>query len=229
MPRHEKKVILFLVEGESDEISFEGLLKDFFSSYDIHVHIMRCDITIADNPAPSEILAKLKDPIDNFLSITKLLKSDILRVIHLVDMDGAFVTDDCIEYSEQEKVSYNEEKIFTKNPESIRRRNIVKSAVLKKLCSTNTVYADLPYEIYYLSRNLEHVLHNRIENLSNTQKAMLSDEVDERFENRLKDFLAFISDKTFAVTGSYKDTWNFIQQGNNSLKRYSNVHLIFEK
>ena len=58
---------------------------------------------------------------------------------------------------------------------------------------------------------------------------MLSDEFDERFENRLKDFLAFISDKTFAVTGSYKDTWNFIQQGNNSLKRYSNVHLIFEK
>ena len=42
-----------------------------------------------------------------FLSITKLLKSDILRVIHLVDMDGAFVTDDCIEYSNQEKVSYN--------------------------------------------------------------------------------------------------------------------------
>ena len=53
---------MFLVEGESDEVSFEGLLKDFFSSYDIHIHIMRCDITIADNPAPSEILAKLKEP-----------------------------------------------------------------------------------------------------------------------------------------------------------------------
>ena len=34
---------------------------------------------------------------------------------------------------------------------------------------------------------------------------------------------------SFAVEGNYKDTWNFIQQDTNSLKRYSNIHLLFDK
>ena len=228
MPKHEKKVILFLVEGKSDEISFEGLLKNFFSELDVRVHVLHCDITVKDYPAPSEILSKFKEPIDNFLSVTKFLKTDILRIVHLVDTDGTFVSDSCITFSEQEKVSYTETEILTKTPENIKHRNASKASVLRKLCSITKIYSDIPYQIYFLSRNLEHVLHNRIENLTDTQKARLSDEFDERFENRLEAFLTFISDNTFAVPGDYKETWSFIQQGNNSLKRYSNIHLLFQ-
>lgn len=228
MPKHEKKIILFLVEGESDEISFEGLLKEFFNNFDVRVHVLRCDITIKDFPSPAEILSKIKETIDNFLSISKLLKTDILRVIHFVDTDGTFVPESCTIFSEQEKVSYTEDTILTPNPEFINRRNKSKSAILQKLHVTNFVYKDIPYQIYFLSRNLEHVLHNRIENLTDTQKANLSDKFDACFENRLNDFIMFINDKTFAVAGDYKETWSFIQQDTNSLKRYSNIHLLFK-
>lgn len=228
MPKHEKKVILFLVEGESDAVSFEGLFKEFFNNFDVKVHVLRCDITIKDNPAPSEILSKVKVTVENFLSISKLYKTDILKVVHLVDTDGAFVSETCVESSNQKKVSYSEEKILAPNPDFIKRRNKSKSAILKKLSRTQVVYKDIPYTIYFLSRNLEHVLHNRIENLTDSQKARLSDEFDERFEDRLSDFLTFISDKAFAVTGDYKETWNFIQQDTNSLKRFSNIHLLFQ-
>ena len=227
MPRHEKKIILVLVEGESDEISFEGVLKDFFSSSDVRVHVMRCDITIKDCPRPSEILKKIKEPIDDFLSVSKLLKSDIQRIVHLVDTDGAFVPDSCVVSAAQDKVSYSEDTIFAPNAGGIKRRNAIKSAVLSKLCGTNSVYGDIPYHVFFLSRNLEHVLHNRMENLSSSEKARLSDRFDEQFEGRLHDFLRFISDPAFAVPGNYKETWAFIQQGTNSLRRHSNVHLLF--
>ena len=228
MPKHEKKVILFLVEGESDAVSFEGLLKEFFNSFDVRIHILRCDITTRDNPLPSEILSKFKAPIDNFFSTSKLLKSDILRIVHFIDTDGAFVSEDCVLSANQKKVSYTEDKILAPNPDGIICRNAIKSAVLRKLCSTNTIYKDIPYQIYFFSRNLEHVLHNCIENLTDSQKARLSDEFDARFENKLNDFIKFITDETFAVSGDYKNTWRFIQQNTNSLKRYSNIHLLFQ-
>ena len=124
MPKHEKKVILILVEGESDEISFEGVLKDFFSSYDVRVHVMRCDITIKDCPRPSEILKKIKERIDGFLSVSKLLKSDIQRIVHLVDTDGVLVSDVCVVSAAQDKVSYSEDTIFAPNASGIKRSNV---------------------------------------------------------------------------------------------------------
>ena len=228
MPRPEKKVLLVLVEGESDEISFEGVLKDFFNGCDVRVHVMRCDITIKDFPFPSEILKKLKERIDDFISISKLLKSDIKRIVHLADTDGAFIPDSCVVSTAQDKVSYSEDTILAPNTDAIKRRNAIKSAVLSKLCGTNSVYGGIPYQVFFLSRNLEHVLHNRIENLSNSEKAGLSDAFDRQFEGKLDKFLTFISDPTFAVPGSYKETWGFIQQGTNSLHRHSNIHLLFE-
>lgn len=228
MPKHEKKVILFLLKGESDAVSFEGLFKEFFNNFDIKVHVLRCDITIKDNPEPSEILYKFKETVENFLSISKVCKTDILRVVHLVDTDGTFVSETCVEFSNQKKVSYSEEKIFAPNPDFIKRWNKSKSAILKKLSKTQVVYKDIPYKIYFLSRNLEHVLSNRIENLTDSQKSSLSDSFDIHFENRLNNFIMFISDKTFAVTGDYQETWDFIQQDTNSLKRFSNIHLLFK-
>lgn len=57
----------------------------------------------------------------------------------------------------------------------------------------------------------------------------MSDDFAELYEGRLDEFIDFISDKSIAVEGSYKQTWKFIEKGTNSLNRYSNMHLIFEK
>lgn len=36
-------------------------------------------------------------------------------------------------------------------------------------------------------------------------------------------------DESFHVSGTYRETWEFIMENGNSLKRYSNVSLFFEK
>ena len=50
----------------------------------------------------------------------------------------------------------------------------------------------------------------------------------ERYEGKVEEFIQFISNPSFAVDGSYKQTWKFIEKDNNSLKRYTNMHLIFQ-
>ena len=43
-----------------------------------------------------------------------------------------------------------------------------------------------------------------------------------------KIFIKFISDSDIAVSGTYKQTWKYIEKDKNSLQRHSNMHLIFE-
>ena len=89
-------------------------------------------------------------------------------------------------------------------------------------------YAGINYTVYFLSRTLEHVLHNRIENLTDQDKTELPEAFDDSYADNLEGFLAFIADEVFAVKCDYKQTRDFIKQDTNSLKRYSNLHLLFE-
>ena len=78
-----------------------------------------------------------------------------------------------------------------------------------------------------MSCNLEHVLHN-IQNAIQEEKAELSDDFLEKFVGQENDFIAFIKNPEWGVLGEYNESWKFIKQGTNSLKRYSNLGLIFE-
>lgn len=225
MAKNERKVLLFIVEGLSDKVSFEGQFVNFFSSFDVQVAVMRCDVTTKVYSA--EIKSYLNERIEEFCSIEKLKKTDIKGIVHLIDTDGAFVSEDCIKQNTSDETEYTENEIFAKNRDDIIERNKKKSFVLKNLCSMRTL-AEINYTVYFLSRNLEHVLHNRIENLSDQDKRDLSEAFDDLYADDLPGFLTFIADEAFAVKGDYKQTWDFIKKETNSLKRYSNLHLLFE-
>lgn len=225
MAKTERKVLLFVVEGLSDKVSFEGQFVNYFSTFDVQVAVMRCDVTT--EVYSSQIKSYLNNRVEEFCSIEKLKKSDIKGIIHLVDTDGAFVSEDCVKQNSTDETEYTDKEILAKNRELIIERNKKKSMVLKTLCSMRTL-AGINYTVYFLSRTLEHVLHNRIDNLSDQDKTKLSEAFDDLYADDLPGFLTFIADKVFAVQGDYKQTWNFIKQETNSLKRYSNLHLLFE-
>jgi hypothetical protein len=225
MAKTERKVLLFVVEGLSDKVSFEGQFVNYFSTFDVQVAVMRCDVTTV--VYSSQIKSYLNNRVEEFCSIEKLKKSDIKGIIHLVDTDGAFVSEDCVKQNSTDETEYTDKEILAKNRELIIERNKKKSMVLKTLCSMRTL-AGINYTVYFLSRTLEHVLHNRIDNLSDQDKTKLSEAFDDLYADDLPGFLTFIADKVFAVQGDYKQTWNFIKQETNSLKRYSNLHLLFE-
>jgi predicted small metal-binding protein len=228
MAKVEKKVLLFIVEGTSDEVSFESVLDAFFDSLDVHVAVMHCDVTVQDNPNPGEIKRILAEHVHSFCRIEKINQNDIQKIIHLVDTDGAFIPSSCvIQQKSGNNLVYTESQILAPDVHHIQSRNEIKAAVLRNLCSMKTL-ANIPYEIYYVSRTLEHVLHNKIETLSDDEKETLSNNFDDKYAENLQSFLSFIADHSFAVPGDYKATWDFIKQKTNSLNRYSNVHLIFK-
>ncbi len=223
-----KKVILFIVEGLTDENALNSVLKKIFEgeNKDIRFHVVHGDMT--SDRSVSGPTAKIT--VHNSIEIERkrygLQKKDIIKVIHLVDTDGAFVPSYRIIHSTVESIQYFDDRIESAAPESIIERNIRKSKVLGLLHSTNAV-GSIPYYVYYFSRNLEHVLHNVSTNLTDDEKLNYADTFADKYSSDHEGFIAFISLSDFAVPGEYKETWDFIIRDTNSLHRYCNFHLLF--
>mgnify|MGYP000653483119 CR=1 FL=1 len=68
---------------------------------------------------------------------------------------------------------------------------------------------------------MEHVLHDRAENLTDDEKEDLAFDIADQYTDQLeKNSWNIYMTMVFYVCGTYKDTWEFIMDGNNSLNRY---------
>ena len=77
-----------------------------------------------------------------------------------------------------------------------------------------------------MSCNLDHVLYDKL-NTTDTEKEADAYDFALRYRNEIAAFRSFISDSDFSVSSSYKDSWNFIKAGMESLKRHTNLGLCF--
>ena len=71
-------------------------------------------------------------------------------------------------------------------------------------------------------------IYQRMSQISDEEKEEMADEFAEKYEGKVEDFISLISEADVAVTGTYKDTWKFIEKEKHSLERHSNMHLIFK-
>jgi hypothetical protein len=135
---HEKNVII-LIEGQSERRAFELALPDLFSrisdDYRIHFPLLYedntekgGDITAKTGITPITIegcIAKLF--IAKILEETKIYTRDIKEIIHIVDLDGAYIPNEnilCrINPTIAVKPYYEEAAIRTDNIQSIIDRN----------------------------------------------------------------------------------------------------------
>lgn len=223
MPR---KLILFLVEGITEEISFGMIFSELFHERKIEFQIVHGDITSSDDVNSRNIIKKISSEIDKFLVKEHYNKSDILKVIHLVDTDGVYIPNENIIKSDKNNIYYSAREILTASPDYIRERNNKKSRIINRLSKISKIN-QLNYKIYYLSCNLEHVLHNNA-NVEWEDKKVKAEEFENKFFGYEHEFIDFIRADDFAVPGSYQDTWRFIKQDNHSINRYCNLHLVFE-
>ena len=233
MGTKEKKVILFIVEGISDKVSLQEIFENYFDPLLTQVDVVQGDIT--QKSLPSEIKANLNKKIQAFCDIEKIRPKDIRQVFQIVDTDGAFISDNNVIQTTGNETVYTLDAILAKNQKSIQERNKNKASVLNILSKIKEITVTsgnsnvkISYAIYYFSRNLEHVLHNNSGNLTDEQKKELSNEFDDSYCGDVEKFKLFINDAAFAVVGSYSDSWDFIKRDTNSLKRFSNLHLVFK-
>ena len=222
-----KKIILFIVEGKTDEWSLSFILSKLVKDSNVQFHAINQDITADFNSNSQNIIRKIDSQVKQFLAQnTGLRKSDIKEIIHLVDTDGAFVKEECIvEDMKQEKTYYTINSIITNKKDLILKRNDRKGRILNKLCQINNI-GKIGYKVYFFSCNLEHVLHNS-QNTACNKKREYSYKFVDQYAHKEKNFVSFLSDNDFTAVGDYKETWQFIKKDCNSLNRYCNFHLYF--
>ncbi len=228
MTGREKKVIVFIVEGASDEAALGSILKEYFRAKEISFFVARGDITTKNGITTGNIVKEINGFVKQLKGKYRYKDSDILEIIHLIDTDGAFVDGSLVRKRKSKgPVLYYTDHIEANHVGNIIERNRGKAEILKKLSKTSKI-GRIRYSIYYMSCNLEHVLYGELREFSIEEKWRLSDEFAEEYEGRADEFAEFLEDEA-AVRGNYKETWEFIEQGAESLRRNTNFHLLFKE
>jgi hypothetical protein len=221
-----KKVIFFIVEGPTDEDALSTIMKGIFNDVDVKFHVVHGDITTDNSTKRENVFSKIGECIKAEMAKYGFVKKDILKVFHIVDTDGAFVLDNIV-YNNDCDVRYFEDRIETNDINKIKNRNHRKSEILRCLISKGKILASVKYSIFYFSCNMEHVLHNNLDALSDEEKICLADDFANAYNKDAEAFKTFIRNEEFAVSGNYTETWHYIMKDNNSLRRNCNLHLMF--
>ena len=198
-----KKVMLFVVEGPSDETAFALLFDRVFSEHLVKFDVTHCDMTTARSFAQAgrhesepNAYERLRGQIIEHIKRSPYEWSDLQQIVQIVDTDGAFVPDDCVVQSEGGALVYGYDKIEAPDRDQICRRNKRKKEALSKLCGKRLFTYEkknVPYAVYYLSRNMEHVLHNRADEVSDRERSCCL----ERFDDAIR--MIWLVFKTFSA------------------------------
>ena len=225
-----KKIILLLVEGPTDEDTLALIFSLLIKEYNIEFVVIHTDITASEDITVKYIERAIENEISKYLKRNPFIrKKDILKVIQIIDTDGAFVPNTLVKPSKTGKTEYFETHIEAKNKDRLIRRNISKRSIVHHLSKINTLSNSISFEIYYFSRNLEHVLYDISRDLTDEEKENLAFETADKYSKNPKEFLSFLNNSDFCVKGSYEDTWKYIMENGNSLKRNSNIAVFFDR
>ena len=99
----EKKVVLFIVEGPSDEAALGSVMKEYFSSDEVQFVVVHGDITLKDNVSLDDIKKKINEQIEYIQRRYRYNFDDFIRIIHIVDMDGVYIPSEDIKNADIEE------------------------------------------------------------------------------------------------------------------------------
>lgn len=223
-----KKIVLVIVEGPSDETALGIVLNQVFDKDSVHVHIMHGDITTRKGVNSQNIVTKIVNDVKWFAKSGHYTAKDFKQIIHIVDTDGVYVSDDKIIIDQEcTKPMYEADGIYTYDKVGIVARNQQKRANLLRLRSHGTVW-NIPYRVYYMSCNLDHVLYD-MQNSSDDEKEDYAYTFAKKYKNDLAGFMNYISNSSFSVKGDFKDSWSHIERDMNSLERFTNLCICIEE
>ena len=225
MPR--KKIVFVIVEGPSDEEALGVLLNRIYDSKAVYVQVMHCDITTELDVNAGNVVAKIGDVVKQYAG-RAFKPGDFSRIIHITDMDGAFIPDDAVvEDAAAVKPLYSATEIRTQRKSGIENRNQRKRECLNRLSAVSRIWG-VPYQIYYMSCNLDHALYGKL-NSTDDEKEADSFAFAKKYRDDIPGFMKFISESDFSVAGSYPQSWQYIREGLRSLERHTNFGLCFHE
>lgn len=228
-----KKFILFIVEGKNDKHEIEAMLHtkhfdQYRDKYVIQFHVADGDVTADKSVSAKNILKKMNDIVlsfrNNGIPYSRIDVGDIQEIIHVVDIDGTFISDENIVDGETSEFIYTDDTIATANICAAVGRNHKKAEILRKLVETKQI-GNIPYSIYFVSCNMDHLLSNK-RNLESREKSQFA----WFFQRKCMEDPEYLSGSVFHARYSSEDyykSWEEIQIESNSLQRKTNLNLFF--
>ena len=238
-----KKFILFIVEGYNDKTEIDAVLhspwfEQYRQLYEPVFYITHGDVMLSSirvrNRKVKVTAVNIQKVLDDIVldfrrtsgPYSNISVSDIQEVVQITDTDGTFIPrynvirDNSCVYS-----TYFDDCIRINNIDGIIGRNRRKSEIIKKLLNVKQI-GNIPYSLYYVSCNMDHVLSNE-RNLSREAKGDNS----KKFAFTCRKTPGHLSQSLFnskiMANGTYEESWEIIQDGLNSLGRYTNFNLFF--
>lgn len=258
------KNVVFLVEGKTERKVFYLAIPMYYdhidTNYKVHFPMITepssesetyldigGDITSQRGSNPRTIMGCIcKQFLEGFFDETKIYPRHVSEIIHIIDMDGAYIPDDMIIEGEnptgERKTYYSDDGILTDNVPKIILRNARKRDNIDFLVQQHSIRVrqnqdnpaskkqEIPYSIYYFSSNLDHFIHHSA-NLSGREKVNLSEQFNYGFLSDIELFARYFTEDPDAAIGmTYEESWDYIRQRNrHSLDRHTNINLLFEK
>lgn len=230
----QKKFILFIVEGSNDKKEITAMLhSSFFASYKDKYEVVfldpqEGDLTskpgISEKNIQSEIINRFLSWRESGIPFNRIKPSDVQEIVHIIDTDGVFIPRADVVYDDVGKYFYEENRILSYDPDYAVGRNRRKAKTIQKLLTVSKI-DNVPYSLYYLSCNMDHVLFG---NRNPTQ--LFKDSQSRRFPllcSKTDILQKTVFNSTIAAQGTYEQSWLDIQKGHNSLGRYTNFNLFF--
>lgn len=223
-----KKTVIFIVEGPSDKAALEKIFKKIYKrNKEIDFGFTNGDITSDPTVTIANVENRIYETVQNVIKDKKLKNSDVIQVIQIFDMDGAYIPDLAIIKGTTYAFEYSTTNIRCTYPQRAIERNEGKRKIIDYLLK-QTAIKSFPYEMYFMSCNLDHALYNEI-NLDSELKQEYADEFYEKFMGKEYLFPLFLeSDVVNGVPDKLGASWRYIKEDLHSLERHTNLHIYFK-
>lgn len=235
MANKKKKVLFIILEGNSDEVFFFDALERYKNE---QIVIKAYDGDIFTDPKQGQV--ETRERIRRFFidRLGDLKLNDILGIVHISDTDGSYISNDKVIVNKEQvnELVYAIDGIYV-NEEAEKEKKEFRNQLKKQ----NTVPATqlnqvqykgvkIPYRLFFLSQNIEHVVFNEL-NVSSKEKMknmviyLRRVRGTTELDDLLKSLLPVINEGS---NNKHRDSWDFILNGDHSLQRCSNVILMYE-
>lgn len=226
-----KKVLVFLVEGVSDERALAAIRRYVPDKYRVAIHVTHGDLFTRPG-IRKNVKGRVGDQVRKMMHETKYRKQEIAAVIQVTDTDGTFVAADDVRVNASvgRAPVYQESGIMVANSgiqQYIQKRNRIKASELNVMRTSDEIISGIYYFLLYFSCNLDHVMHHK-RNMTIEEKINQSRAFEQACREDPQHFYYFFHNQPFAVAGSIDETWSFIEKGMHSLQRYTNFQLVFD-
>lgn len=226
------KVILLIVEGALDRQFFGDYFSQLIdSSNHIQVRVTNGDILTECRHNP-EVL--IENQIKKAMEEYKILQEDIIRIIHICDIDGSYFDDSHIYIDNNREYYFNKNYLYDQIgkriffPDEYSKSQVISSWSKKKNNQDQlqdiSYINGIKYNLYYVSLYLEHFLTNDCQHLSNAEKRMI-------IENYLDydiDFFIDLFDKKKLST-DYRESWQKIANSSTNFESKSNLNILINE